>query len=253
MNVIPKKRAQQFVQNLTLARNLSFSRSVSALRNAALPIEGTALRSVDLMRQMVSRIPRPHRTMKIPKLHGIPNVPLTSVVSYRFAWFSASLAMYGWFMYWIACDIFVLHKPITLVSPTNYLGALVSMTLIWGGTTIFKPSASPVLQLVTKPRETFEAKAPRKRRTRQPKLTASTSMQLEPLPPVQPNLAPKLDLKPEPPTIKKPRKRKAAVVAATSKCEHRIENSLGIPDGCLTCTELITCLSAVGKKRSIVG
>jgi hypothetical protein len=246
MNVLPKKRVQQFTQYLTLSRNVSLQRGVSALKKAALAKKFAP----SLLRNVVSKMSLPHRNLKLSSLHGI-STSFTSVISYRFVWFSVWLAMYGWFMYWIATDILVLHIPITRVSPTNYLGALVSMALIWGGNMIFKPSPSAVLELVKKPQEPTEQKAPRKRKARKPKIASSTTIQLEPLPPVQPQFKVAPEPHPDPPIAKKPRKRKT--VAANAKCTTRIVSSLEIPDECLTCTNLVTCLSNIGTKRSRVG
>ena len=256
MNVLPKKRTQQFVHNLILLRSVHLPQGVSALRNLSIPrnIAALPLPNMKSVRNLASRIRLtsktlpPQRILKSPNIRVISKNPFRNIFSYQFAWFSASLASYSWFMYWIATDILILHLPVNRVSPTNYLGALVSMGLIWGGNRVFKPSPAVVLLPVdveTPAEIRTRGEAIRKHGTRPPKLASST-VQIEPLPLAQPVL----ERNPEPPTIPKPRKRK---VETASNCEHRIVSSLEIPDGCLTCAELIACLSTVGKKRSIVG
>jgi len=220
------------------------------LRNLALPKKLVALPNVQSMQHLASRIPLPRRNLKLPSLHGIPKSLLTSIFTLRFAWFSASLAMYGWFMFWIADDILVLHRAVTQVPLTNYTGALMAMALVWGGNMIFKTSPTVVLEPVKKPEEALEektqeaskAKTQGKRTRRTSKLASSATVQLEPLLPVQPKFEP--ELQPKLPAVHRPRRKKATVAGTTtSECTHRMVSSLNIPDACLTCKELIPCLS----------
>ena len=252
LNVIPKKRAQQLLQSLTVLRKLSLSRSVTFLRNLTLPRKLTASRSMKSLRKLTLKIPHPHRALKtplrsslkipsvflkIPKSHAISKKLFTSIFNYRVIWFSASLFMYGWFLSWIAYDIFVWHKSIMQVSPTNYVGAITAMALIWGGTIIFKTPKHVAMEL-PKRQKTFKERIPRKRSRKPSKLKASTPSQLEQLPLVQP------EPETEPTPLLKP---PAETVKASSKCSRRIKSSLEIPDQCLVCPELIQCLCKLGK------
>jgi hypothetical protein len=174
----------------------------------------------------------PLKTLKIRL-----KITLASILNYRVIWFSASLFMYGWFLSWIAYDIFFWHKSIMQVSLTNYVGAITAMALIWGGTIFFKTPKHIALKLPKK-QKTFKEMIPRKQTHKPLKLKTSTSSQLEQLPLVQP------EPETEPTPLMKPLEETAT---ASSKCSRRIKNSLEIPDQCLICTELIQCLSKLGK------
>jgi hypothetical protein len=242
LNVIPKKRAHQILQNLTLLRNLSLSRSVSVLRNLTLPRKLTSLRSMKSISNPALKIPQTHRTLKNPhsplKIPALRlKIPFTSILNYRVIWFSASLFMYGWFLAWIAYDIFVWHKSIMQVSLTNYVGAITAMALIWGGTIFFKTPKQVVVELPKK-QKAIKEKIPRKRSRRPSKLKTSTPPQLEQAPLIQP------ENKNEPAPLLKTSEETATV---SSKCSRRIKSSLEIPDKCLTCKELIQCLCKIGK------
>ena len=157
MNVIPKKRAQQLTQYLMLSRNLSLPRSVSILRNLPLGGRQTALRGIDSMRLLASRIPLKQRALRIPFLQ----VPLRVPNLNRF-----------------------------------------SKTLLT------------------------------------PKLTSSIMAHLRPLPTVQPPLG--LELQSEQLSYYDAPRRNAL---PPSKCSNRLTSSLNVPDACLVCKELISCLS----------
>ena len=62
----------------------------------------------------------------------------TSSIRPKILWYSASIVSYGWFLSWIAYDIFVWQKPLAQVSVVNYVGAIASMALVWAGTKLWK-------------------------------------------------------------------------------------------------------------------
>jgi len=214
LNVVPKKRAHHFMQSLTLLLNL-------ALR-------------------------LPHLTQKIPRFGvRIRNLsvkfPFTRILNYRVIWFSASLFTYGWFLTWIAYDVFVWHKSITQVSLTNFAGAFAAMAMIWAGTFIFK-TPKPVVVEQPKRQKTLKERIPRKRKRQTSKLASSAPSQAEQIPHI--HTEPEHEPQPERKSIhKQPRE----TAATNARCSHRIVNSLEIPDGCLTCTDLLQCLSKTGK------
>ena len=157
VNVIPKKRAQQLTQYLILSWNLSMLRSVSILRNLSLRGKQTALRSIDSMRHLASRIPLKQEASRIPFLQ----VPLRVKDLNRF---------------------------------------------------------SKILLI--------------------PKLSSSIMGHLRPLPTVQPPFG--LGLKSEQLSHHEAPRRNAL---PPSKCGNRLTSSLNVPDACLVCKDLISCLS----------
>jgi hypothetical protein len=60
-----------------------------------------------------------------------------SMVKYQVLWYVSFIAVYIWFLYWVAYDFFVWHKPIAEVNAVNYVGSIVSIALIWAGTKIW--------------------------------------------------------------------------------------------------------------------
>ncbi len=68
------------------------------------------------------------------------NISEASMLKYKALWYAASIAVYIWFLYWVSCDFFVWHKPITEVNVVNYVGSIVSIAFIWAGTRILKPN-----------------------------------------------------------------------------------------------------------------
>jgi hypothetical protein len=67
--------------------------------------------------------------------------------------YSSFIAAYIWFMYWIAQDFFVWHKPFSEVNPVNYIGSIAAIAFIWAGTKILKPDrtqqATPQIHTAT--------------------------------------------------------------------------------------------------------
>jgi hypothetical protein len=159
--------------------------------------------------------------------HFVRNLTLrilyVSMINYQLIWYSASLLMYGWFTGWIAYEIFVWNKPITQVNPTNFVGAIAAMALIWAGTFLFKMPRVTVFKRfrITK---TFKLEVPKmwKRKllrlpsSTQPLPAESTPAQLEPQSHLEQQTVPELSEQP-------------------------------VPNVCLTCKELIQCI-ADGKE-----
>lgn len=209
MNVLPKKRYHQFVRNLTLLRNLTLPRNLTkSVRNLALKVPYA---SILLSRQVI--------------------------------WYSASLFMYGWFVGWIAYDILVWHKSITQVSPTNYVGAIMAMALIWAGTVIFNAPTRGVIERLKKRPKNLKEKVPRKRNHRLSKLSSVTAPLAQPqqLPPAQPEP----QTLPEQATIPEQPQQTAPNISGCTHhfgYLHQLGKTKEIPDACLTCKELIQCL-----------
>jgi len=66
------------------------------------------------------------------------NLSKASMFKYQAFWYSACIAVYIWFLYWLCYDFFVWHKPIAEVNAVNYIGAIASIAFIWAGTKILK-------------------------------------------------------------------------------------------------------------------
>ena len=74
-----------------------------------------------------------HQTRNI----GLNN-PQASSVKYEALWYAAFIAIYVWYLYWVAYDIFVWHKSLVQVNVVNYAGSIVSIAFIWAGSKIWK-------------------------------------------------------------------------------------------------------------------
>jgi hypothetical protein len=150
--------------------------------------------------------------------------------------------MYSWFVGWIAYDIFVWNKPITQVNPTNFVGAITAMALIWAGTFLFKTSRGFIFKQLRRTKS-FKLRVPRIRNGKLSKLLSST---LSPFAePTRAQLEPQTQ--PEQPTITEQFEQPAQSV---SMCIHHFGylhqhgKTREIPEICLTCKELIRCLAA---------
>jgi hypothetical protein len=161
--------------------------------------------------------------------------PHTRTIHHQIIWYSASLLTYGWFLSWIAYDILIWHKPITQVSITNYAGAIIAMALIWAGTKLFKLPRRNAQPQTTQPEKDQK---PEKKKTQhlEPQLIRRDQPQVQPQTQTQPQ--------PQPPKH---------TIPNLIGCKHTLsylqehENTKEIPDKCLTCTELLKCLSTTNK------
>jgi hypothetical protein len=148
----------------------------------------------------------------------------TSVVKQQLFWYSASIAVYAWFMFWIAYDIFVWHKPLLQGSITNYIGASASIAFIWVEAKLLKSKrAKKKLDPPEEPKPQ-KPKEPQEKQTKQPKTHQNHTQPATPTPPKQP-------------------------YTSKNTCIHHTEyaknpqNPNQMPDECLTCTNLIQCLA----------
>jgi hypothetical protein len=113
---------------------------------------------------------------------------------------------------------------------TNYVGAITAMALIWAGTKLFK-TPRHVAQPPTPKQENIRHKDPKKLKQQQP--------QPQPQPEEQ-----QIQPQPQQPEHPKP---------STPGCTHKLSylhqpgKTKEIPDECLTCTQLIQCLTAANK------
>ena len=165
--------------------------------------------------------------------------PHTRTIHHQVIWYSASLLLYGWFLSWIAYDILIWHKPITQVSITNYAGAIIAMALIWAGTKIFKLPRHIAQPLTTQPKKLKEQE-PEKDQT--PEKRKIQYRETQPTPQEQPQIHLQTELQPP-----------KHIIPNFQGCEHTLnyqqdpKNTKEIPDKCLTCTELLKCLSTTNK------
>jgi len=61
------------------------------------------------------------------------NISKASLLKYQALWYSSFIAVYIWFLYWVAYDFFVWQKPIAEVNPINYVGSIAAITFMWAG------------------------------------------------------------------------------------------------------------------------
>ena len=147
------------------------------------------------------------------------NTSKASMLKYQALWYSSFIAVYIWFLYWIAYDFFVWQKPIAEVNPINYVGAIAAIAFMWAGTKILK-------------RNRIKAASP------QQKLLP----QQPPQPIPQPTQKPILQ--------QPPQKTVPAAVPANSACAHYLgylhqrPKSQEIPAECFTCEHVIQCMGS---------
>jgi len=100
-------------------------------------------------------------------------MPEASMLKYQAAWYSAFIAVYIWFLYWISYDFFVLQNPIAEINAVNYVGSIASIAFIWAGTKIWKRKRVEAQKTQQKPLQPPQPKMPRKA-TQQPAPANST-------------------------------------------------------------------------------
>ena len=167
-------------------------------------------------------------------------IPYASLFSYRLIWYSISLLMSSLFLGGIAYDIFFWHKPITQVKMINYFGSIAAMALVWAGAWLFKTPKRIVAERLRKRKENSKEKKTKKRFRR--KLIATEPTQTTEQTITQPKPQPELEL---PIVTVQPEQ----AVKSISVCIHNLsprphsEKISEIPDACLTCKDLVQCLS----------
>ncbi len=242
MNVLPKKRAQQLAQYLTLSRNLPLPRAILVLQNLPMWGKWITSRGINLIRLLATKTSSkqiqlekliPHISVGALRLDDFSKTLSTMMMNRKFVWFSASLAMYGWFLFRIADDIFILHKTVTQVSLTNYAGAISAIALIWCGPIVLKAQPATVLGPIGKMLDAF-----RKKKQASTGRTTSTAIHMEHFSEAQ--IIPVTVMPSELPVVRKTRQKKSP---AGSKCQNHMTNRLNISDTCLICKELIVCRS----------
>jgi hypothetical protein len=141
----------------------------------------------------------------------IVNLSKASMLKYQALWYSSFIAVYIWFLYWVAYDFFVWQKPIAEVNPINYVGSIAAIVFMWAGTKIWK-------------RNRIKAASP------QQKL---------------------LPQKPTPqPKPQQPPQKTIPAAPANSTCAHYLgylnqrPKSQEIPAECLTCEHVIQCMGS---------
>jgi hypothetical protein len=142
------------------------------------------------------------------------NISQAKMLKYQAIWYAGSIAVYIWFLYWMCCDFFVLHKPIAEVNPVNYAGSIASIAFIWAGTKILKPNQGKVghQQQKSMPQKPPQQKPPQTA----PQQTSHTS-------------------------------------PANPACTHYLgylhqrQKQQEIPEECLTCEKVIQCFSSASS------
>ena len=148
--------------------------------------------------------------------------------------------MYSWFFSGIAYDIFFWHKPITQGSMMNYVGSIAAMALVWAGAWLFKTPKRIVAERLRKRKESSKEKTTKKRSRRKSIATehTQTTEQIIAMPKSQ------LELE-QPIVMAKPEQTGNPISGCTHKFDRRphSEKVSEIPDACLTCKDLVQCLS----------
>ena len=138
------------------------------------------------------------------------NISRASMLKFQALWYASFITVYVWFMYWLAYDFFIGHKPIAEMNPVNYIGSIASLAFIWAGTKVWKPN---------------RVKAQSQQRTL---------------------ISQKLPEQKPPQTTPQP----TSPVPANSTCSHYFgylherQASQEIPAECLTCEKVIQCFSS---------
>ncbi len=112
------------------------------------------------MNRKVKVLPKKHE-FQLRSLHW--TITEASVMKCQIAWYSVSIVLYAWYMYWVAYEILIWQKPIAQVNLANYVGSVVSIALVWAGTRMWKTNRTfkPTKQLKPqkpKPQKTVSGK-----------------------------------------------------------------------------------------------
>ena len=168
-------------------------------------------------------------------------IPYASLFSYQLIWYSMSLLMYSWFLSGIAYDIFFWHKPITQVSMINYVGSIAGIALIWVGAWLFKTPKRIVAERLRKRKESSKDKTTKKHSRRKSIATESTQTTEKII--AQPK--PQTELE-QPLVVAQPELTGKPISGCTHNFERRprSEKISEIPDVCLTCKDLVQCVSS---------
>jgi hypothetical protein len=166
-----------------------------------------------LVNNTVKALPKKHKHQMSRNL--IANIGQASMLKYQALWYTSFIAVYIWFLYWVAYDFFVWQKPISEINVVNYIGAIAAIAFIWAGTKILK-------------RDRIKAANPQQILLSQKPATQSR------------------------PQSKKSLPQKTAPVAspANSACAHYIgylnqrQKSQEIPTECFTCKDVIRCMGS---------
>ena len=147
---------------------------------------------------------------------------------YQALWYSTSIALYIWFLFWMSYDFFVLQKPIVELNAANFVGSIMAIALFWAGIKIFKRNGVEARKLQQKSLQQY---LPQK---------AATNNDIWKRNPE----ARKLQQK----SLQQYLPQKAATNHNIS-CIHHLgylhkrRQSQGIPAECLTCERIIQCFS----------
>jgi hypothetical protein len=199
----------------------------------------------------------PKKRINQLKLRFSWNMLDTSVVKQQLFWYAISIAIYGWFMFWIACDIFVWHKPLLQGNIINYIGASASIAFIWVEARLLKSKRA---KKKLNPPEQPKPQKPQEKQTEPPKPQYNVTQPASPSPPppkqthtnktklihTQHTEHLKNHQNPNPPTTltqkPQPHINNDTCIHDTGFLKNH-QDTTQIPDECLTCTKLIECLA----------
>ena len=169
----------------------------------------------------------PKKRLNQLKLRFLGNLQVASLSKYQLFWYSASITVYAWFVFWIAYDFFVWQKPLLEGNIANYIGATASIALIWAEAKLLKSKQSKPKLDAPKPPQQPQQPKPRKphaKQTEQPKPQQNPTQTATSLP------------------TQETRTNFATCVHYTGYLKDR-QISTQMLDVCLTCTNLLQCLN----------
>jgi len=193
-------------------------------------------RAINVIRNLTLRIPH-----KFPQASTVTSI--INSLNNRVIWYSATLLLYFWFLYWIAYDIFVWHKPITEISPLNFAGAITAMALIWIGTKLPTTFKIPLKHTIRLPQKHENQKPQQDQPTKEnkPKKRKHTTKPPTPQPTTQ-TPTPQPQQHQTPP---QPQQTKLQTCTHHYGYLHQPGNINNIPDECLTCPKVTKCLTQI--------
>ena len=165
------------------------------------------------MKNTVKAFPKKRKHQTSQNL--IANIGKAITFNYQTLWYASFIAVYIWFLYWVAYDFFVWQKPIAEINMVNYIGAIAAIAFIWAGNRILKRDGIKA----TNPQQIFVSQ----------KLTTQSRPQSKQ------NL---------------PQKTAPVATPANSACAHYIgylnqrQKSQKIPTECFTCEDVVRCMSS---------
>ena len=164
----------------------------------------------------------------------------TLVVGLRALWIAVFIISSLWFLYWIYYDVYVWSKTLTQVRLQNYFGLILSIALIVFGTQLGKFGISEKLTLFAEDIQKKQAKNKQQVQKIQQVKQVSEEKQIQPNKQAQQTqpVQPVKELKKQPHDSSIPPGCKFYLGYL-----HNRSKSVEIPEKCLECEYVVTCLS----------